>query len=494
MKSLRWFQIGTLATGALVLITGVEAYHYLTVRSALYNQIDAALAAKATTFASLMDFDPPEVELDFFDEKMPEYSRERDPLYFQIWVNEKPFTKSLSLGRGDLPRIVGTIDSPEAWNMTLPDGRDGRAVGVTFSIALSDEIDEPVDSIPQGFVVVAGERASIDAALATILQGFIGTAIVLSGLLAILISWTIGRAMRPVRRLTRATEAIDASTLGARCEVAPLPVELQPIARALNQLLDRLERAFERERRTTANIAHELRTPISELRLATDVAERWPDDAELTRRALLTARQTSARMERTVNLLLELARIDGGQARFTPTPLPMNEQIMACQRRQAALAKARSISITVDVPPELTGFADPAAVDLLLDNLLSNAIEHAPSASVVHLQGVEQEHSVRLTISNVASDLTSDDLAHLAEPFWQKESSRAEVRHCGLGLTLARAVAHAANLSLIFALADGRFSASLSMPSAARREVARPDRNAERRNRPTDAVSTERAG
>lgn len=494
MRSLRWFQIGTLATGALVLITAVEIHHYFTVHNVLYDQIDTALAAKAATFASLMDFDPPHVEIDFFDEKMPEYSRERDPLYFQVWVNDTPFTKSRSLGEGDLDRTVGPIGAPAARNLMLPDGRAGRAVGITFPIALSDEIDGPVASIPQGFVVVAGERASIEAALATIRRGFLGTAIVLGGLLALLISWTIGRAMRPVNRLNRATESIDASTLGERVEAESLPVELQPTARAINQLLEKLEGAFDRERRTTANIAHELRTPISELRLAMEVADRWPDDPDLTRRAVATARQTSARMERTVNLLLELARIDGGQAHFTPKRLELGEVIETCLRRQTAFARARSIDINTDVDPDLAGWADAAAVDLLLDNLISNALGHAPASSEIDVRGASVGESARLTIANDAPTLAPDDLAHLTEPFWQKDASRAEVRHCGLGLTLARAIAKAAGLHLAFDLVDGRFIATLSMPAATARAAAEDHRSGDVRNRPAWAVSTERAG
>ena len=118
--------------------------------------------------------------------------------------------------------------------------------------------------------------------------------------------------LSPLRRLADYTATIDSKSLGSRYNTAHLPDELQPVVRRLNELLERLEHAFAREKHLTADMAHELKTPIAEFRSLSEVALKWPDDAGFVNSALADACEISKQMDRIVSVLLALGRCESG--------------------------------------------------------------------------------------------------------------------------------------------------------------------------------------
>src|SRR5262249_9793902 len=124
-----------------------------------------------------------------------------------------------------------------------------------------------------------------------------------------LVAWNLERGLSPLARLGAQADAIGSESLATRFPVTGVPAELVPIGHRLNDLLARLDSAFERERRFTAAVTHELRTPIAELRSACDVALRWPEES---RASLAEAHEVSIQMGRLVEALLELRRGETG--------------------------------------------------------------------------------------------------------------------------------------------------------------------------------------
>jgi two-component system sensor histidine kinase QseC len=254
--------------------------------------------------------------------------------------------------------------------------------------------------------------------------------------------------VRPVDRLAGQAAAMDAASLRRRFELADAPIELLPILRQLNGLLDRVEDAFQRERRFTGAAAHELSTPISELRALAENAIRFPDDAEATARFAADAFEVSRRMERLVNVLLALARCESGRQSLAFEKLRLSEALEDLRQKFEARRCARKLEWTWKVPAGVDLWTDRTLCESVLSNLFDNAVEHAPSGGQIACELASEPEQLRLIVSNTQSDLDPRDLPHLFEPFWRKDGARTDGRHTGLGLTLARSAAHRLGLVL----------------------------------------------
>ena len=216
-----------------------------------------------------------------------------------------------------------------------------------------------------------------------------------------------------------------------------MPAELRPIAERLNDLLARLDEAFQRERRVTADIAHELRTPIAELRALAEVGLKWPEEA-----AFQDAFQIAQRMETLVTGLLALARHESGKQPVGREPVALANLVDKVWQPIAERARGRQLDVAIEVTGDWQ--TDPILLRLIVGNLLANAVEYAPNRGKIRVVGNDS----LLEISNSTDDLTREDLPHLFERFWRKDVSRTDAGHSGLGLTLARAATAALGLEL----------------------------------------------
>jgi two-component system sensor histidine kinase QseC len=263
--------------------------------------------------------------------------------------------------------------------------------------------------------------------------------LVLPVLLAVL-AWAVRQALAPMRAL--ATELRDRNADNLQPLPPELarraPSELQPLLVETNGLFARIEAARERERRFTADAAHELRTPLAVLRAQWDVLQRTQDAADRAR----TERQFDRsldRMDRLVSQMLVLARLEGTEqlktARQVDWP-PIVEQAMS---DQLTLAGRRSIELACEWPPEgtatfpLEGDADLLAV--LLRNLLDNAVRYAPPGSPVILRFT----GTGLAVENDGPPLAAETLARLGERF-HRPDGQPEVGS-GLGISIVRRIA-----------------------------------------------------
>jgi hypothetical protein len=158
-------------------------------------------------------------------------------------------------------------------------------------------------------LVLAQDRHELDAALGSFGRGIVLMEAVLLVLVAVIVRLGVGRGLAPISALAAEVDAIDEASLGRRLAVEGQPSELVGIRRKLNELLERLQMAFDRERRFSSGAAHELRTPIAELRALTEVALKWPagSDPERTN-DLAEAHAIACRMEDVVGALLAIAR------------------------------------------------------------------------------------------------------------------------------------------------------------------------------------------
>ena len=233
--------------------------------------------------------------------------------------------------------------------------------------------------------------------------------------------------------------------------------------RGYNLLLERIKAAFQRERRTAANIAHELKTPIAELQLHSEVALRFAEGETVDRAVLEEVRGIAEQMGRQVGTILELARFESGQIPLEPEELDLGELARECWQHLRVVADAESKSLRWTGDEAARVFLDRAALSIIFSNLLSNAVEYSPPGSEIHL-AMNRNGGCSMTLENQASDLENDDLDKLTEPFWRASTAREDRSHAGIGLALARRLVDLLELRMNFAVDSGLFRVSLHFP------------------------------
>jgi signal transduction histidine kinase len=255
--------------------------------------------------------------------------------------------------------------------------------------------------------------------------------------LPLLVVAGVRRGLRPLDQVAAQAMRIDAGSLHSRFRLEGLPAELHPIAARLNDLLERLSAAFERERRFSADVAHELRTPIAELRALAEVALLSPGSQD--RRPFEDVLAATLQMENLVTALLSLARCESGRQPVTLEPIALGEALREAWAPLAARARARKLRVD-QAPCDVVVSADRLLLSSILGNLLANAVEYAPAGGTVGWT-LNEGAAVELVVSNSNDTLEAADLAHVFEPFWRKDAARADGTHGGLGLSLVAAFA-----------------------------------------------------
>ncbi|MDE2372481.1 MAG: sensor histidine kinase, partial [Burkholderiales bacterium] len=236
------------------------------------------------------------------------------------------------------------------------------------------------------------------------------------------------------------------------------PRELKPFAEALDSGLHRLYAALARERRFARDVAHELRTPLAEIRVSAEGALADADPG-IAQRSLRAAIESCTRMQRSVDTLLLLARLESGQDAVAPDPLDLAALVGGLVAALQHLCAARGITVHPELPPSAWVQSDLGIVERIVFNLLRNALEYAPAGAAVGCRIVREGGGWLLVIDNAAPDLEPADLDHFGHRFWRKHPEGGTAHHAGLGLALSQGLAQALALPLRFGLEGGRLSA-----------------------------------
>lgn len=459
MNSIRRRLTLGLLIGFCLLWAAGGAVLYLTIRGGLTAEFDDTVKAAAEGLAALTSQENGSVEVDFTGEFMPSFERKRWPDYFQMWRPDGATVKrSPSLQDSDLPnRVTSSGKGLQCWNLRLPDGRRGRAIGIRFVPQMEEDVrglQSPTGLTEPVTLVVARHRAVLDHRLRRVATALLLVGGALAAMTGFAVPAIVERGLQPVRRLEEHVATVDAHSLQLRFPAGSLPTELRPICRRLNELLARLEASFERERRFSADVAHELRTPIAELRTLAEVALKWPDDSGATRSALQDALAVALQMESIATGLLALARCEGGQLLVRLEPVFLRPLIKELSQSLSDQVRAKQITLSVVVPGDASWLADPTLLRAILTNLLSNAAQYCPAGGSIRLTVERSGERGRLLVSNTTEDLGVDDLPHLFERFWRKDPSRSSPEHCGLGLALTKAYAEALAMELRAEMTD----------------------------------------
>jgi len=427
----------------------------------LVKEYDHALLDRARILVTLTYDTENLPELHFADEFMPEYSSPQAPHYFQLWYsNGEVMERSKSLGLEDLSKKVAANGDPGFYDEALPNGLSGRYVSFTFIPQFEDRklrVPELLDKQKPLTLTVAIPREELDEMLAIAdLSVSLGILIVIV-LLVLIVRFVVFRGFHPLNRIQSEVADFDIHNRASKLSTDHLPVELEGIVRNFNNLMQRVQEGLDRERQFSSDVAHELRTPIAEIRSIADVAIRWPASAGAESSTLTDIRDASIQMQTIVDNLLSLSRSDREDLELNCDEQAIDGVLCDAIQRHIGTANDRGLAWDVSLEPDCLIWASRVELELIVNNLVDNAVQYCPDNGTVHVHCATSGGASLFSISNPAPELSESDLPRLFDRMWRKDSSRTSYTNFGLGLSLVAAYAHAMNLRINTSINDRSF-------------------------------------
>lgn len=265
------------------------------------------------------------------------------------------------------------------------------------------------------------------------------------------------RSLAPVVEMTEHAHRISAENLDERLPLTNPHDELGRLAATFNELLARLDEAFDQQRRFMADASHELRTPLSVMRTATGVTlEKGKRDEGEYREALQIIDEQARRLTRVVEDMFMLARADSGRRTLSFHDFRLDGLIRETMRAGTVLAERKGVKLEASALPPTPYHGDEGLLRQMLMNLLDNAIKHTPSGGTVSLGLEKQSATYRITITDTGSGIPAEAQPRIFDRFYRvdKARSRADATErgggAGLGLSIAKwiAQAHQGHLAL----------------------------------------------
>lgn len=245
------------------------------------------------------------------------------------------------------------------------------------------------------------------------------------------------RALSPIRHITQTARVITATDLSQRINYQGASDEVGQLAITFDRMLDRLQAAFDREQRFTADAAHELRTPLTVMKGRLEVTRSRSRSQEEYDRTLQKLEQEVDRLIRLTNGLLLLAKIDRGQLPFALQSVNLSDLLEIIVEQVEPLAETREITLIADLAPKLWVKGDPDHLTSLFLNLLDNAVKYTPEGGLVRLRSNIEAAEIQVFVSNTGAGISPEHLPHLFERFYRVESARSQ-GGAGLGLAIAQ--------------------------------------------------------
>jgi signal transduction histidine kinase len=326
---------------------------------------------------------------------------------------------------------------------------DGKLLGSSYTSEIPGQSMMPlIGSEPTGVLhIIHGDLPDLNRAALQITYGTIGRFFLWGGLLAIAIALLLTfilsrRILAPVKALTGATRQFGKGDFSSRVNSNDKG-ELGELARSFNSMADNLERTERLRRNMVADVAHELRTPLSNLKgyleaISDGVVK--PDEATIS-----SLTEEASSLSRLVEDLQELSLSDAGELKMIVQPEDISrlikETIIALQPKAAA----KNIELSADLPAVLPPVnIDSHRIKQVLNNLLDNALAHTGKEGQINVTAREQEGKIYVSVADTGEGIPPQDLPLIFERFYRVDKSRARATGgSGLGLTIAKRLVEA---------------------------------------------------
>ena len=331
-----------------------------------------------------------------------------------------------------------------------------------FQLVVDQIVDRYVVSSFAATADAAGQRDRLLHEIDFILLAGVVTVLAVSAFVTVV---AVRRGLAPLAAATAAARALSPEHPAHALPLEGLPAEIRPLGERINELLEGLAESLERERRFSADLAHELRTPLAEIRALAEVSAGVRHDAPELHRFLEQIASAAAGMQGVIESLLAVARADRVAVRDALEPLQVAPAVQARIERLRVTNSMDPARIAARVPLEAWIQSDPRLFDALLLNLLTNAVQHGDPRQPIEIDWLGAPAATALRVRNTAPHLSPQDLPHLTERFWRRapHGQGAASAGLGLGLWVVAGLCRVLELSLSFDLdAHQRLSVCVS--------------------------------
>jgi two-component system OmpR family sensor kinase len=314
----------------------------------------------------------------------------------------------------------------------------------------------PVEVLGQRYVIAAAQSLDEQADRLESAQRAVALGIPLALLLAAGGGYLLARkALAPVAAMSLKARQIGAETLAERIPAANERDELGLLAVTLNELLERLQRSFDSQRRFMAEASHELRTPVAIIQGEADVTLSRPDrTAAEYRESMEIIRKSALKLTRIVENLFLLARTDAGAYPIRKARFYLDELIADCVRSLRNIAAMHDVTLEQSSDPDLVVVADEELLSRMLLNLIDNALKFTPAGGKVSICTTAAGDVYSIRVSDTGGGIPAGDRARIFDRFFRVARPKHAPTGAGLGLPIARWIAEAHGGSLVLERSD----------------------------------------
>lgn len=326
----------------------------------------------------------------------------------------------------------------------VPVGTTISSTGNTPFRAMSAAMGSDGSGAPRMTLQVALSK-SADYRLLSGFRRWVWVVLGVALLVCIVVGHEVARqGIRPLNTIAATARRVRSTTLHERIDQNQLPAELSDLAVTFNNMLDRLQEAFSRLSRFSADIAHELRTPVNNLRGQVEVALSRPRNEAAYQEVLGSCLEELVRLSRIIESLLFLARAENPRRQLRTEKVDVLHELEAVREFYDASAAEAGVTLHVSAPPNLPMDADRTLLQRAVGNLVANALAHTPPAGSVRISAAKVDSRfIRIMVEDTGCGIPPEHLPHVQDRFYRVDRSRANAGpggNVGLGLAIVRSI------------------------------------------------------
>jgi two-component system heavy metal sensor histidine kinase CusS len=419
---------------AMFTVAGAGLYLYDSMKETVMLRSDHAVLARLDHFRKLLRYDLTLEKLESSPQVFENMLDSEDDIFI-ISEPGKPPVISVNPLHAPLPELP-VVSQDRA--LSDSDLRSGMSLeGVPLRAASVQAMSGGTDVHLQAAHVMTKEMAML-ASFRQRIYAAVTLAFVITALLGYVL---LRRGLQPLRRMAAHAADITPARLDSRLDSQDTPLELHQLSEAFNAMLDRLADGYQRLMQFSADLAHEIRTPVGSLMGHCQVALRQTRSVDEYQALLASNLEELERISRLVESILFLARADEAQAVLERQPLQLEDELQRVAGYFEGLAEERELSI--HTLGEGTLHADPILLRRALSNLVANAIRYADEGSEILVRVDRRDHEWLIQVENQGPVLTATALTRLFDRFYRGDASRHQSSDSnGLGLAIVAAIMH----------------------------------------------------
>jgi len=425
-------------TFSSAILLAVGLFMYYEIKEIVFHSVDHTLHSKMQMITGLLHEEHGIVELELSEVISGEYSIPRSGHYYKVIMDGKILAASPSLVDDNYNLASGILEYHdkkirEKIFTSIGPGKESIRV-----------LQHDLEFLGRNFSVFVAESLMDSLTMIETFRRFLLIIIPASIFIVSLVGlWITRQSLKPIKTFSSRIETITHRNLNERIDAKTEAEELAVLADSFNEMLNRIQKAFEAEKRLISDASHELKTPVSVIKTHCDVILQKERTKEELLETLKTIKTVSENMGKLIKDLLSLARLDAGilsPANFKN--ISLNECIQQAIQLTAPLAEKKQVSIKTSLVDDINIFGDIDRLTEAFLNIIENAVNYNKDNGAVEIATAIKNNGVNISIKDTGIGIKGDDLERIFERFYRADISR-NTEGTGLGLSIAKAIIEA---------------------------------------------------